>query len=143
MGIEVHICRRACKEVGSVLYLVALSTTGFTSSEILTDRHNADPNQATTDDGTTPLLTAAQEGHDGIANQLLDHSADPNTPNNSGQTPLKVAVNNLNFTMAASLVTHGADPTATTTASSSSGFSPNLVVFDSPVKTPKVSAAWF
>ena len=39
---------------------------------------NADPNIATTTDGTTPLFMAAQNGHVDAVQALLEHNADPN-----------------------------------------------------------------
>ena len=51
----------------------------------------ADPNQATTDDGTTLLYLAASKGHTGIVQVLLDKGADVNKACTDGQTALYVA----------------------------------------------------
>ena len=52
----------------------------------------SDVNQATTDDGTTPLLISCQEGHGSIVEALLGRGADVNKARTDiGVTPLYVA----------------------------------------------------
>ena len=51
----------------------------------------ADVNKASTDNGVTPLLIAAEEGHEAIVRLLLDAGANFNTALNNGTTPLDIA----------------------------------------------------
>jgi thioredoxin reductase len=55
----------------------------------------ADPNQAKTDSGATPLCMAAQEGHTEVVAVLLNvGKADPNIEMIDGPTPLEIAEEN-------------------------------------------------
>ena len=51
----------------------------------------ADVNQATTDDGSTPLLTASAEGHGDVAAALVWAGANVNQTKDDGATPLYAA----------------------------------------------------
>ena len=52
-----------------------------------------DVNQARTDDGTTPLFKACQNGHEGVVRLLLEHGADKSieTTKPAGWTALRIA----------------------------------------------------
>lgn len=61
---------------------------------------------------STPLHCAAEVGHDGMVQLLLDYWADPNAKNNSGSTPLHIAVKGENYLVVKVLLDSGADPQA-------------------------------
>jgi ankyrin repeat protein len=64
-------------------------------------------------DGTTPLILAAQLGWYEGAEQLLARRANPNLGNNRGETPLIFAVQRRDLTMVRLLRGQGADPNQT------------------------------
>lgn len=64
-------------------------------------------------DGTTPLILAAQLGWLEGAEQLLARRASPNLSNNRGETPLIFAVQRRDLMMVRLLVGQGADPNQT------------------------------
>jgi len=64
-------------------------------------------------DGTTPLIVAAQIGWYEGAEQLLARRASPNLANRSGVTPLIVAVQRRDVQMARLLLSQRADPNQT------------------------------
>jgi ankyrin repeat protein len=64
-------------------------------------------------DGTTPLILAAQLGWYEGAEQLLGRRANPNLGNRSGATPLIVAVQRRDLQMVRLLVSQRADPNQT------------------------------
>ena len=63
--------------------------------------------------GTTPLIIAAQIGWREGAEQLLARGADPNLGNQAGMTPLMFAVQRLDLAMVRLLISHRADPNQT------------------------------
>lgn len=67
-------------------------------------------------DGTTPLLLAAQIGWVEGAERLLRGRADVNKGNNRGETPLMAAVQNRDVAMVRRLLAAGADPNQTDNA---------------------------
>ena len=78
--------------------------------------HGANPNTAKTDDGSTPLWVASQEGHVEVAQLLLDRNADPNAATtDDGCTPLHMASENGHLDVAQLLLGHNADPNAART----------------------------
>jgi ankyrin repeat protein len=64
-------------------------------------------------DGTTPLILAAQIGWVEGANQLLARRANPNLGNRSGETPLIIAVRGRDLQMVRLLLGQHADPNLT------------------------------
>ena len=64
-------------------------------------------------DGTTPLIMAAQLGWREGAEQLLARGADPNLGNQAGMTPLMFAVQRLDLGMVRLLLSQRADPNQT------------------------------
>lgn len=64
-------------------------------------------------DGTTPLVLAAQIGWVEGAEQLLARGADPNLANSRGETPLIFAVQRRDLPMVRLLVSQRADPDQT------------------------------
>ena len=64
-------------------------------------------------DGTTPLILAAQLGWIEGANQLLARRANPNIGNRSGETPLIVAVQRRDIQMVRLLLSQRANPNQT------------------------------
>ena len=64
-------------------------------------------------DGTTPLILAAQLGWFEGAEQLLARRANPNLGNSRGETPLIFAVQRRDLTMVRLLRSQGADPNQT------------------------------
>ena len=78
--------------------------------------HKADPNVATTDDGTTALYMASQDGHGEAVRLLLEHNADPNTATtDDGTTALYMASKNGHVEAVRLLLEHKADPNIATT----------------------------
>ncbi len=64
-------------------------------------------------DGTTPLILAAQLGWYPGAEQLLARRANPNLSNRNGETPLMFAVRRRDLAMVRLLRSQGADPNQT------------------------------
>ena len=64
-------------------------------------------------DGTTPLILAAQIGWYQGAEQLLARRANPNLANRNGETPLMFAVRRRDLQMVRLLLGQGADPNQT------------------------------
>lgn len=75
---------------------------------------------AQSNDGTTPLILAAQMGWTEGAEQLLAHRANPNLGNRSGETPLMFAVQTRNLQMVRLLLSQRADPRQTDNLSGNS-----------------------
>ncbi len=71
--------------------------------------HDARPDLQN-NEGTTPLLLAAQIGWIPGAEQLLARRANPNLANNRGETPLILAVQGRHLPMVRLLLSHRADP---------------------------------
>ena len=71
-------------------------------------------------DGTTPLVLAAQLGWYDGAEQLLARGANPNLGNRSGVTPLIVAVQRRDLQMVRLLLSQRADPNQTDNVSGNS-----------------------
>ena len=71
-------------------------------------------------DGTTPLILAAQIGWYEGAEQLLARRANPNLGNRSGVTPLIVAVQRRNLQLVRLLLSQRADPNQTDNVSGNS-----------------------
>jgi len=71
-------------------------------------------------DGTTPLVLAAQLGWYDGAEQLLGRGANPNLGNRSGVTPLIVAVQRRDLQMVRLLLSQRADPNQTDNVSGNS-----------------------
>jgi ankyrin repeat protein len=82
-------------------------------------QHGARPDiQA--NDGSTPLIIAAQIGWRDGAEELLNHGANPNMGNSQGETPLMFAVRTLNLAMVRLLMQHHANPNQTDNVSGNS-----------------------
>jgi ankyrin repeat protein len=64
-------------------------------------------------DGTTPLIMAAQIGWGEGAQQLLSRGANPNVANRNGETPLIYAVRRRDLAMVRLLMSQRADPNHT------------------------------
>jgi uncharacterized protein len=64
-------------------------------------------------DGTTPLMLAAQLGWVEGAEQMLARRANPNLANRNGETPLILAVHRRDLAMVRLLRSQGADPNLT------------------------------
>ena len=64
-------------------------------------------------DGTTPLIMAAQIGWGEGAHQLLSRGANPNVANRNGETPLIYAVRRRDLAMVRLLMSQRADPNLT------------------------------
>ena len=71
-------------------------------------------------DGTTPLILAAQLSWVDGAQQLLARRANPNLSNRSGETPLIVAVQRRDIQMVRLLISQRADPNRTDNLSGNS-----------------------
>ena len=70
----------------------------------------ADVNQATSDDGTTPLYAACQKGDCSIVEALLDRGADVNqATSDDGTTPLLIACQEGHGSIVEALLGRGAD----------------------------------
>lgn len=74
----------------------------------------------TTNDGTTPLMLAAQIGWRDGAEQLLARGATVNASNSRGETPLMLAVQRNDLPMVRLLLSQGADPNQTDNVSGNS-----------------------
>jgi uncharacterized protein len=74
--------------------------------------HDARPDLAS-NDGTTPLMLAAQLGWTEGAELLLAFHANPNLQNRNGETPLILAVHRRDLPMVRLLRSSGADPNRT------------------------------
>lgn len=75
---------------------------------------------AQSNDGTTPLILAAQLGWTEGAEQLLARRANPNLGNRSGETPLIAAVQRRDLQMVRLLLSQRADPNQTDNVSGNS-----------------------
>jgi len=64
-------------------------------------------------EGTTPLMVAAQIGWIEGADLLLRNGANPNLSNSRGETPLMFAVHNVSLPMVRLLMNHHANPNQT------------------------------
>lgn len=73
-----------------------------------------------TNDGTTPLMMAAQIGWREGAEQLLARGANVNLSNSRGETPLMYAVQRNDLAMVRLLLAQGADPNQTDNVSGNS-----------------------
>ncbi len=73
-----------------------------------------------TNDGTTPLMMAAQIGWREGAEQLLARGANVNLSNSRGETPLMYAVQRNDLAMVRLLLSRGADPNQTDNVSGNS-----------------------
>lgn len=73
-----------------------------------------------TNDGTTPLMMAAQIGWREGAEQLLARGANVNLSNSRGETPLMYAVQRNDLPMVRLLLAQGADPNQTDNVSGNS-----------------------
>jgi ankyrin repeat protein len=71
-------------------------------------------------DGSTPLILAAQLGWTEGASQLLGRGANPNLGNRSGETPLIIAVHNRDIQMVRLLLGQHANPNLTDNLSGNS-----------------------
>ena len=72
--------------------------------------HNADPNEAVADTGSTAINVASQEGHVGIVAVLLAHNADPNKALATGLSPVYAATQHGHTSVVKALLEHTADP---------------------------------
>ena len=72
-------------------------------------RRGVEADRATTDDGTTPLITAATRRFAGVAEILVQHRADANLASNDGFTPLLCAANKGSVEVTKLLLVHGAE----------------------------------
>jgi cytohesin len=91
----------------SPLYYAALCGIRSIVEHLVITRRQ-DPNQSRGGQGT-PLHVAVVSGHPGIAEFLLEHSADVNSRNADMQTPLHEAVGSGNLDLVQLLIRHGAD----------------------------------
>ncbi|RKK83103.1 hypothetical protein BFJ68_g17471 [Fusarium oxysporum] len=66
----------------------------------------------TTYEGRTPLLWAAEKGHEALVKLLLQNDADVNIMDRNGQTALRLAVDAQHRAVARMLVANGADMNA-------------------------------
>jgi ankyrin repeat protein len=73
-----------------------------------------------TNDGTTPLMLAAQIGWRDGAEQLIARGASVNASNSRGETPLMLAVQRNDLAMVRLLLSQGADPNQTDNVSGNS-----------------------
>ena len=63
--------------------------------KLLLERKDINPDTPDTKYGQTPLLWAAEQGHEGIVRLLLGRNdVDPNSSCKSGRTPLTLATEN-------------------------------------------------
>lgn len=69
--------------------------------------HGADVNQAGKEDGTTALLTAAENGFDRLCELLLSLGAESEKPNHKGWTPLMAAASNGHLSVCQMLMDQG------------------------------------
>jgi quinoprotein dehydrogenase-associated probable ABC transporter substrate-binding protein len=63
-------------------------------------------------DGNTPLINATRFGFNGVASNLLEGKANPNTTDHGGWTPLMYAAYNDNAVLIGDLMAHGANISA-------------------------------
>lgn len=82
--------------------------------------HGADINESHIENGTTPLIIAASNGHMDIVKLLVEHGTNVNKSNHKGVTPLLMAVKNHHNNIVIYLVEHGAK----TDKSAKNGISP-------------------
>lgn len=88
---------------------VAKLTPMFTEVVAALLAKSADPNMATTDDGSTPLLMASQAGNVEVVTALLNAKANPNLAcTDDSQTPLYVAAETGQQDIVVLLLEHGA-----------------------------------
>ena len=81
---------------GGLTALVLAAREGELESVKLLVENGADVNQVT-EYGWTPLLTATNNRHYGLARYLIERGANPNIPNKGGWTPLYLATDNRNI----------------------------------------------
>merc|ERR1711998_759865 len=71
-----------------------------------------DVNQAATDDGSTPLFQACQNGHEGVVRLLVEEAnAEVNKVNGKNQTPINIAAYTGHLGVVRFLLSKGADCT--------------------------------
>ena len=75
-------------------------------------RAGAQVNQPTTDNGSTPLYIASQQGHPEVAALLLEHKATVDQPMQDGATPLYIAAHEGHEPIVRLLAERGADVNA-------------------------------
>jgi ankyrin repeat protein len=95
---------------GTPLLLLAVGEKNQSAVELLLAYH-AEPNCAT-QDGTTPLYSAAAMGLKSIADSLLKAGASVNATNRNGDTPLHTAADGDQLDLAELLLANKADPNA-------------------------------
>jgi len=79
---------------------------------MLLDNH-ANPNLALKEDGSTPLMVAAQDGHDAVCRTLISHGAKVNALRKDGVTALYLACMMGHAPVVSVLLHSGADTRAT------------------------------
>ncbi len=100
LGDDEAVSRRLAQEVdldriddGSTLLMhaVAASLSRYPLNFVPLLLERGASSNARSSNGLTPLMTAANWGHIGVVNQLLEHGADPNLHGPDGQTALSMA----------------------------------------------------